>query len=133
MPLSHSSGRRLTGRRQWVNNLKRTHLAPSEGSVVMKVLRGVKLKVAEFVNQNSPHGWWQEGDLDKVCAEALNFETKQTAMNRNKMKSERAHVLQNFDWPNTNPGMKRPVIGAKRKLETKGASGTDEAMSHNPD
>lgn len=113
-----------------VNKLKGTYLAPAEGSVVMKFLRGLKPEVARFVNQNAPRGWWQEGDLDKVYAEALNFETNQTAMSRNLMMTDRAPAAQRLDSQFVDSGVKKP--GQKRKREAK-ESGSDVAKSHNPD
>ena len=63
-----------------VNKLKGTYRAPSEGSVVMKFPRGLKLEVAKFVNQNAPHGWWQEGDVDKVLEFQRRLKAKRCVM-----------------------------------------------------
>ena len=61
-----------------VNKLKGKYLEPSDGTVTVKFLRGLKPHIAKLCEDNAPDGWWKSSD--EVFAKALAFETNKAAM-----------------------------------------------------
>ena len=83
-----------------VSKLKNTFLEPSEGTVVVKFLRGLRTPIAKLVQESAPDGWWTSSD--QVFAKALTFETNKAAM---------------MSTPQTIPLNVDKLEGEKRKAE----------------
>lgn len=64
--------------RTCVNKLKGSFLEPSEGTICVKFLRGLKPMIAKLVQNAAPDGWFTS--VDQVYAKALTFETNKAAM-----------------------------------------------------
>ena len=64
--------------RTCINKLKGSFLEPSEGTICVKFLRGLKPVIAKLVQNAAPDGWFTS--VDQVYAKALTFETNKAAM-----------------------------------------------------